>query len=101
MDGLSDYGQGGNGYQHQYQKKQNNNLYRADSAVVIKARSTTKPIKQWQVKREFNRRLKKRFDELDIEIPFPQQDLHLRSVDESAAEIISGKASKDRHHAPD
>jgi len=43
----------------------------ADSAIVIKARTTTKPIKQWSVGREFNRRLKKRFDELDIEIPFP------------------------------
>jgi small conductance mechanosensitive channel len=49
----------------------------ADSAVVIKARSTTKPIKQWQVKREFNRRLKKRFDELDIEIPFPHVTLYM------------------------
>lgn len=27
----------------------------------------------------------RRFRELDIEIPFPQQDLHLRSVDDSAA----------------
>jgi moderate conductance mechanosensitive channel len=43
----------------------------ADSAVVIKARLKTKPIKQWRVGREFNRRLKKRFDELNIEIPFP------------------------------
>jgi small-conductance mechanosensitive channel len=43
----------------------------ADSAVVIKARFKTKPIKQWRVGREFNRRLKKRFDELNIEIPFP------------------------------
>jgi len=49
----------------------------ADSAVVIKARSTTKPIKQWQVKREFNRRLKKRFDELNIEIPFPHVTLYM------------------------
>lgn len=42
-----------------------------DSAVVIKARTTTKPIQQWRVAREFNRRLKKRFDALGIEIPFP------------------------------
>lgn len=48
----------------------------ADSAVVIKARTTTKPIKQWSVGREFNRRLKKRFDELDIEIPFPHVTLY-------------------------
>jgi small conductance mechanosensitive channel len=43
----------------------------ADSAVVIRARTTTKPQKQWQVGREFNKRLKKKFDEKHIEIPYP------------------------------
>lgn len=43
----------------------------ADSALIIKARTKTKPIKQWRVAREFNRRLKIAFDEKDIEIPFP------------------------------
>jgi small conductance mechanosensitive channel len=43
----------------------------ADSAVIIKARTMTKPIKQWRIGREFNRRLKKAFDERGIEIPFP------------------------------
>ncbi len=47
-----------------------------DSAVVIRARFTTKPIKQWEVGREFNRRMKKRFDELGIEIPFPHQTIY-------------------------
>lgn len=42
------------------------------SSVVIKARFKTLPIKQWSVMREFNRRMKRRFDELGIEIPFPQ-----------------------------
>ncbi len=45
----------------------------ADSAVAVRARTKTKPIQQWTVGREFNRRLKKRFDELGIEIPFPHQ----------------------------
>jgi len=49
----------------------------AASAVVIKARTTTQPIKQWKVGREFNRRLKKRFDELKIEIPFPHVTLYM------------------------
>jgi small-conductance mechanosensitive channel len=49
----------------------------ADSAVVIKARTTTKPIQQWRVGREFNRRLKKRFDELGIEIPFPHVTMYM------------------------
>ncbi len=49
----------------------------ADSAIVIKARTKTKPIKQWAVGREFNRRLKRRFDEKDIEIPFPHVTLYM------------------------
>jgi small conductance mechanosensitive channel len=48
-----------------------------DSAVIIKARTKTKPIRQWAVGREFNRRLKKRFDQLDIEIPFPHTTLYI------------------------
>ncbi|MEE8333583.1 MAG: mechanosensitive ion channel domain-containing protein [Alphaproteobacteria bacterium] len=47
-----------------------------DNAVVIKARITTKPIRQWAVGREFNRRMKKRFDELGIEMPFPHRTLY-------------------------
>lgn len=49
----------------------------ADSALIIKARTTTKPIKQWSVGREFNRRLKKKFNERDIEIPFPHLTLYM------------------------
>lgn len=48
-----------------------------DSAVIIKARTKTKPIKQWYVGREFNRRLKKKFDELGIEIPFPHRTVYI------------------------
>lgn len=49
----------------------------ADSAVVIRARIKTLPIKQWRVGREFNRRLKIKFDELNIEIPFPHVTLYM------------------------
>ncbi|HRR72044.1 MAG TPA: mechanosensitive ion channel family protein, partial [Syntrophorhabdaceae bacterium] len=49
----------------------------ASSSVIIKARTTTLPIKQWRVGREFNKRLKKRFDELGIEIPFPHVTLFM------------------------
>jgi small conductance mechanosensitive channel len=48
----------------------------ADSAVIIKARIKTLPIQQWMVGREMNRRIKKRFDELGIEIPFPHMSLY-------------------------
>lgn len=46
-----------------------------DSAVIIKARIKTKPIRQWAVGREMNRRIKKRFDALGIEFPFPQRTI--------------------------
>jgi small-conductance mechanosensitive channel len=49
----------------------------ADSAIIIKARYKTKAIKQWGVAREFNRRLKRKFDEKDIEIPFPHLTLYM------------------------
>jgi small conductance mechanosensitive channel len=49
----------------------------ADSAIIIRARTTTLPIKQWRVGREFNRRLKKKFDERNIEIPFPHVTLYM------------------------
>lgn len=42
-----------------------------DAAVIVRARYTTLPTKQWEVGREFNRRLKKRFDELKIDFTFP------------------------------
>ena len=47
-----------------------------DSQVTIKFRIKTLPIKQWEVSREFKRRLKNRFDELGIEIPFPHRTLY-------------------------
>jgi small conductance mechanosensitive channel len=46
-----------------------------DSAVILKARIKTKPIEQWNVSREYNRRLKKLFDAHGVTIPFPQQTL--------------------------
>ncbi|WP_028316106.1 mechanosensitive ion channel family protein [Desulfatibacillum aliphaticivorans] len=51
-----------------------------DSAVVIKARLKTKPLKQWVVKREYLRRLKKAFDQKGVEIPFPHQTLYWGSA---------------------
>lgn len=46
-----------------------------DSAVIIKGRIKTKPIQQWRIGREFNRRIKMKFDELGIEIPFPHRTI--------------------------
>lgn len=38
----------------------------SESSIIIKSRIKTLPIKQWNVGREFNLRLKKKFDELNI-----------------------------------
>ncbi|MFV0431561.1 MAG: mechanosensitive ion channel family protein [Alphaproteobacteria bacterium] len=48
----------------------------ADSAVVIKCRFKTRAGKKWSVTREFNRRVKNRFDEIGIEIPYPHMTVY-------------------------
>jgi len=48
-----------------------------DSAVMIKGRIKTLPIKQWEVGREYLRRLKKAFDKDGIEIPFPHRSIDI------------------------
>jgi small conductance mechanosensitive channel len=53
----------------------------ADSSVVIRVRQKTIPIEQWNVGREYRRRLKKAFDAEGIEIPFPQRVLRLGETD--------------------
>ena len=49
----------------------------ADSAVIIKGRIRTKPIRQWEVGREYLRRIKQAFDANNIEIPFPHRTLYI------------------------
>lgn len=51
-----------------------------ESALMLKFFIKTLPLRQWQVKREMLRRLKRRFDELGIEIPFPHRTVYQRSV---------------------
>jgi small conductance mechanosensitive channel len=48
-----------------------------DSAVILKFHIKTKPLQQSDVKREMLRRIKNRFDELKIDIPFPHRTLYL------------------------
>jgi small conductance mechanosensitive channel len=61
----------------------------ADSAMIIKARIKVEPLRQWKVRREFNRRLKKAFDERNIEIPFPHLTLYQgQGKDGSAAPLF-------------
>ena len=48
----------------------------ADSAVIIRGRIKTRPIRQWGVGREYLRRIKHAFDENNIEIPFPHRTVY-------------------------
>lgn len=45
----------------------------AESSVVIQARIKTRPVQQWSVGREFNHRMKNKFDELGIQMSFAQK----------------------------
>lgn len=60
-----------------------------DSAVVIKGRIKTHPIMQWEVGREFLRRVKKTFDAQGIEIPFPHRTLYLAGDPAPAAKLAA------------
>lgn len=48
----------------------------ADSAIMVRSRFKTVALEQWNVRREYLRRLKKAFDEAEIEIPFPHMKLY-------------------------
>jgi small conductance mechanosensitive channel len=47
-----------------------------DSGVVIKVAGETQPGRQWDVMSELRRRIKKRFDEQGIEIPWPHTKVY-------------------------
>jgi small-conductance mechanosensitive channel len=42
-----------------------------DWSVVLKMRIKTVPTKQWEVGREFRKRIRRRFNEEGIEVPYP------------------------------
>lgn len=67
-----------------------------DSEVTIKFRIKTLPVRQWEVAREFRRRLKNRFDELGIEIPFPHRTLYIRTGSDG-----EGLQKFTRNYSPD
>lgn len=64
-----------------------------DSGVIIRIRLKTDPSQRWGVARELNRRIKKRFDELGIEIPYPHQKLVMeRAAERHPAEAAAAPA---------
>ena len=68
----------------------------ADSAIVIKARIKTKPVKQWFVGRGYNRLLKYKFDEMNIEIPFPHQTIYFGENKDGSAPPMPIKKIEDK-----
>jgi small-conductance mechanosensitive channel len=56
-----------------------------ESAVIIKARLKTLPLQQFNVGREYRRRLKKAFDAAGIEMPLPQRILRTGETSQPAS----------------
>ncbi len=52
----------------------------SNHSIVLRIWIKVKPLAQWDVAREFRLRLKLAFDQNGIKIPFPQQDVWLRSA---------------------
>ena len=63
-----------------------------DRGLMIRVWIKTQPLKQWDVAREFRRRLKVAFDRADIAIPVPQQAIWL-NTSESLKFQTDGKDS--------
>lgn len=55
--------------------------------VILRLWIKTQPMKQWDVAREYRRRLKLAFDEENITIPIPQQDTWLHTMDERPIQL--------------
>lgn len=66
-----------------------------DSAIVIRARIKTKPLQQWSVRRAFNLHMKRRFDELGIEIPFPHRTIYFGEDKEGKAPPLPIRLSRE------
>jgi small-conductance mechanosensitive channel len=64
-----------------------------DNSVVIRTLLKTQPGSQWNVAREFRRRLKNRFDRETIETPFQQRRVHVTIKGGAEGEAIGTAAS--------
>ncbi len=76
----------------------------ADSGVVIKFRLRTVPMKQWSVAREMNRRIKGRFEQARIDMPYPTRTIQLASspalrdeIRAAVREVLAEKQATDEH----
>ena len=59
-----------------------------DSSIDIRVLGETIPMRQWDVAGEYRLRVKRKFDELGISIPFPQRSVHIvQESSEGAADL--------------
>ncbi|MEG4998246.1 mechanosensitive ion channel family protein [Microcoleus sp. B4-D4] len=66
------------------------------NSITIRLLIQTQPLKQWEVGREFRRRLKQVFDEEKISMPFPQRSIWFKN---SLQEASNGHHNSNRSHA--
>src|SRR5262249_14435476 len=62
-----------------------------DSSVVLRARFKVSPLEQWNVKREYLRRLKYAFDAAGIEIPYAQLAVYAGNSRTPAPQALAGR----------
>ena len=70
------------------------------SEVVIKLRIKTLPIKQWEVGREFRRRIKYRFDKEGIEIPFPHRSIYFGEASKPFSVRVNNSGEREAAQPP-
>lgn len=74
-----------------------------DNSVMLRLVVKTKPLEQWKVARELRARIKERFDEEGVEIPFPQQTvwIHDGTKGNDPAQAPTGSSPESGgHEAP-
>jgi small conductance mechanosensitive channel len=71
-----------------------------DSAVILRCRFMVRPLEQWSVRREYLRRLKKRFDADGIEIPYPHLTIYAGAAKDGTAPAFYVVQSRSGESAP-
>jgi moderate conductance mechanosensitive channel len=66
----------------------------AESAVVLRVRFKTLPLKQWETAREFRRRVKKAFDREGIEFPFRHISVYAGSATAPMPVLVTGEPAR-------
>ena len=66
-----------------------------DSAVTLRFRIKTVPLKQWEVGRELRRRVKKVLDREGVHMPFPRLDVRIVNAGEDAVHRRPAETSQD------